>query len=430
MNNKIMVIDDDREILNDYQSILSAAETAPDEKLSLIAGGLGLEPPRPSGHDKEVYNVVSASCGEDAVNKIKLSVSENDPFAVVFCDMRMPGGMDGLETGKQIRKLDSHVEFVFVTGYSDHARHYLVYEVGNPEKILYLKKPFDPDEIRQLALKLTRSWQMEQDLKGALEMAKAADKAKSEFLALVTHEFKTPLTGIIGSVQTLKGAINRGTIKKSLKFLDMMERSAFRILAMVDEILAFSRAQSTQAQFDPQPFDLKEFLDSLAAEEIYPLMKNKPLRLIMDLPDCSIYADMKKLRHILMNLVSNAVKFTESGAITIKCLINSEGLVDFFVSDTGRGIPASHVERVFDEFYQVNRQADEQQGTGLGLAIVRKFIHLHGGDISVKSDEGAGTTFHFTFPGPPQEAIGTDGTGQNACSAAKPVKQARFQKQP
>lgn len=402
-NNKILVIDDEKEILDEYARVLANGTAEHDHELVSIAKELGMKPPEPSSNKIEKYDLTVSSSGEEGIAHIERSMKEESPFAVVFCDMRMADGMDGLETGKKIRALDQQVEIVFVTGYSDHQRHSIVKEMGSPEKLLYLKKPFDPDEIRQLALKLTKSWQMEQDLKAALIQAKAADKAKSDFLSLVTHEFKTPLSGIIGSIQTLQSETEEKPLKNGKRFLDMAERAAFRLLAMVNEILTFSRTQSQQIAFKPETFNCGTFLESLAREEIEPLFKTKAVKFSMDVPSISVYADREKLRHIIMNLVSNAVKFTSSGSVSISCRKNGNGKVCFSVSDTGRGIPKVHTEKIFDEFYQVNRQIDEQQGTGLGLAVVKQYIRLHGGDVTVESSEGAGSIFRFTLPSRPQE---------------------------
>ncbi len=402
-NNKILVIDDEPEILDEYAAVLAGNGSGQESELASIAGELGLKPPAPASSNMEKYDLTVSSSGEEGVMRVEQSLKEKSPFAVVFCDMRMAGGMDGLQTGKRIRELDRQVEVVFVTGYSDHQRRSIVKEIGSPEKLLYLKKPFDPDEIRQLALKLTRSWQMEQDLKEALIRAKTADKAKSDFLALVTHEFKTPLAGIIGSIQTLNSTAGKNPVKNRKRFLDMAERSAFRLLEMVNEILAFSKTQSQQMEFRPDTFDGRDFLESLAREEIEPLFENKPVKFTMDVPDIRVHADKKKLRHIIMNLVSNAAKFTSSGSVNISCRKNGNNDVCFSVSDTGRGIPRAHIEKIFDEFYQVDRNIDEQQGTGLGLAIVKQYVHLHGGGISVESSQDAGSTFHFTLPNAPQE---------------------------
>jgi signal transduction histidine kinase len=402
-NNKILVIDDDIEVLDEYVRIISGNGSDQENELASLAGDLGLIPPEPASNKMEKYDLTVSSSGEEGITLIERSLKEESPFAVVFCDMRMGDGIGGLETGKRIRELDARVEIVFVTGFSDHPRHNIVKEIGSPEKLLYLKKPFDPDEIRQLALKLTRSWQMEQDLKAALIQAKTADKAKSDFLSLVTHEFKTPLSGIIGSVQTLKLATKKKPLKDSKKFLDMAERSAFRLLAMVNEILTFSRTQSQQIEFKPEMFSCDSFLKTLAKEEIEPLFKTKPVKFTMDVPSIRLYADKEKLRHIIMNLVSNAVKFTTSGSVNISCRKNGDGHVRFSISDTGRGIPEGHNEKIFDQFYQVNRPIDEQQGTGLGLAIVKQYVRLHDGSVSVESIEGTGSTFHFTLPGATQE---------------------------
>lgn len=417
MNKRILIIDDDLEILDDYRQILAGDRLKTDCNLAGIADNLGLEPSQYAFAETESYELATSSSGEEGVRMVERAMEEERPFAVIFCDMRMTGGIDGLETGKRVRKLDKQVEMVLVTGYSDHERRNIIKELGAPEKLLYIKKPFDPDEIRQLALKLTKSWQMERDLKNALKKAKAADKAKSDFLNVVTHEFKTPLTGILGSVETLKIAVEKNSVHKYGKFLEMIERSALRLTEMVDDVLLFSRAQSHKIKLHPETFDLKEFLDLLVSEEVLPLLHGKKLDFSVNAPRISIYADRKKLRHIILNLLSNAIKFTSSGGISINCHKNVDGQINFSIYDTGCGIPKDNTNKIFEEFYQVDRNNSEQQGTGLGLAIVKKYVNLHGGSIDVESGKGVGSTFRFTISEP---AIKNRLTAENV--PAEPVR--------
>lgn len=398
MNNRVLIIDDDSGIRDDYYRILGRDYPVHSGSLLEIGEGLGINTPHSKKIEREKYDLVICESGIRGVKEVERALNDEKPFAVVFCDMRMPDGIDGLETGRRIRALDKRVEIVFVTAYTDKRWSDIVEVLGGPEKILYLKKPFHADEIRQLALKLTRSWQMEQNLKEALEKAKEADRAKSDFLSMVSHELKTPLTGIIGFVQILRLFLERKKFEEYPRFLWKIERSAFRLGDMVSELLAFSRLEASSLSLNFEIFNIKRYFESVYREEIELLLGEGRVRPFFDIPDLIVEADKGKLRHIIVNLTSNAIKFTSSGSIKVKCEEKKSDLLHFTISDTGRGIPEKSINKIYDVFFQVNKNADEQQGTGLGLAIVKKFVELHGGSIEVTSSEGSGTTFTFTIP--------------------------------
>ncbi len=164
MNNRIIVIDDEESILNDYQMILSP----PQEDISKQREMQALEAELFGASEvqernvQEHYEVTAALQGKEGADYIAEAKKNGKPFAVAFIDIRMPPGWDGVHTAKKIREIDSDIEIVMVTAYSDRDRREIVTEVSRPEKLLYIKKPFDPDEIRQLALCLTRKWELEQ----------------------------------------------------------------------------------------------------------------------------------------------------------------------------------------------------------------------------------------------------------------------------
>jgi len=162
MNRRIIVIDDEESIQGAYREILGGGDpslrTLEEEAARLE---LALFGPASGRAAKEWYELTSALQGEDGYRKVKAAVEQGTPYAVAFVDIRMPPGWDGMQTAKMIRKVDQQIELVLITAYSDRDREELVREIGVPDKLLYLKKPFDPEEIRQIALSLTRKWELE-----------------------------------------------------------------------------------------------------------------------------------------------------------------------------------------------------------------------------------------------------------------------------
>jgi len=164
MNSRIIVIDDEPSILNDYCMILSPpreGEAKRREVAALEAELFGTAPPREISSPAESYEVHTALQGKQGFETVSAFRNSGNPFALAFIDIRMPPGWDGIQTAKKIRDIDPDIEIVIVTAYSDRNRQEIVKEIGTPEKLLYVKKPFDPDEIRQLALCLTRKWDLE-----------------------------------------------------------------------------------------------------------------------------------------------------------------------------------------------------------------------------------------------------------------------------
>ncbi len=213
-NNRILVIDDQKEVLDVYRTILEPLQDESRLKLNALEDDVFGDGPISSPHpnlsfaDDECYDVVYATQGQIGVEEVVKSRHENKPFAVAFIDMRMPPGIDGKETAKQIRRLDKDIEIVIVTAYSDHNRKDIIHEVGTPSKILFLKKPFDIDEIKQFALALTEKWNLndqknraEAELKNynqklEQEVSERTEQLKELVLKLEILSNTDPLTGL------------------------------------------------------------------------------------------------------------------------------------------------------------------------------------------------------------------------------------------
>ncbi|MAZ77911.1 MAG: hypothetical protein CMF39_04475 [Legionellaceae bacterium] len=253
----------------------------------------------------------------------------------------------------------------------------------------------------------------EKKAKKALEKAEQANRAKSNFLAVMSHELRTPLNAILGLAQILKNGKNVPA-KKVHEYGETIQRSGKELLALISDVLEYSRAEAGQLRLEQELVDVTDLVNSVR-EKLADKAKNKGLSLLVNIDKCfprNMIADGQRLRQILTNLTDNAIKYSREGTVEIAVQGRRHDDaqkvdVEFFVKDTGIGIPKDQQATIFDEFTQVSSDEAKQYarkhgGVGLGLSIVKRFVDQMGGKIDFESDSHKGTTFccHFTFPLP------------------------------
>ena len=226
-----------------------------------------------------------------------------------------------------------------------------------------------------------------------------ASRHKSEFLANMSHELRTPLNAIIGFSEVLSERLFGEMNEKQTEYVGDISESGRHLLKLINDILDLSKIEAGRMELDPTDFDIATTINntlSLVRERAQ--RRAITLRCAVDPGLAKVHADERKVRQVLLNLLSNALKFTpEGGAIDIRATAHDDR-TEIAVTDTGVGIAPEDQEAVFEEFRQVGSAAKRIEGTGLGLAISRKFIELHGGRIRVQSQVGSGSTFTFTLP--------------------------------
>jgi signal transduction histidine kinase len=227
----------------------------------------------------------------------------------------------------------------------------------------------------------------------------AASRHKSEFLANMSHELRTPLNAIIGFSEVLSERMFGDINDKQAEYVHDILDSGQHLLSLINDILDLSKIEAGRMEVEPSDFDLPSAIDNTLV-----LVRERAVRRGIDLRHAidprlkSIHADERKVKQVLLNLLSNALKFTqEGGRVDVRAGVR-DGVAEISVSDTGAGIAPADQQAVFEEFRQVGATAKKIEGTGLGLAISRKFIELHGGRIWVESERGEGSRFVFTLP--------------------------------
>lgn len=260
----------------------------------------------------------------------------------------------------------------------------------------------DKERVDLLALEQqarAHAEKLRSEAESARAEAERANNSKTDFLAVMSHELRTPLTAIMGYEELLSDGITGPVTELQRQQLGRINASARHLLGLIDEILTFARVDIGRERVRWEPLSINHTLGDAAAL-VEPMASAKDIRFTVDLleEDEIIQTDGTKLRQMLVNLLSNGIKFTDHGEVRVKCSVDGS-MLEVRIEDTGVGIAADNIEDVFEPFWQAEQTATRRTGgTGLGLSVTRKLARLLGGDVTVASKVGSGSTFLLTLP--------------------------------
>ncbi len=358
--------------------------------------------------ESENLNIIKAHSGNEA-----LGIMLENNISLVLMDVQMPG-MDGFEVAEIMRSSEKtkFIPIIFITAISKQRQHiFRGYETGAVD---YLYKPLDL-EILQSKIKAfidffqhknaleetTRKLAKTIDeLNAAKRIAEEATNAKSSFLATMSHEIRTPLNGIIGMADLSLMDDEISAVQKE-RLLDI-KASGESLLEIINEILDISKIEADKLELEEIEFSIRELIKkvvNLLSVKVFQEKLEFTCRVSPELPDI-IIGDPLRLRQVLINLISNAIKFTEEGTVALNVNmidhIEEQLSLEFAVEDTGIGIPKEKIGRLFDSYTQAETSISRTHGgTGLGLSISQRLVNLMGSQIKVSSSPGEGSRFSF-----------------------------------
>ncbi|MGD0196876.1 MAG: response regulator [Solirubrobacteraceae bacterium] len=340
---------------------------------------------QPLGH-----TIFEADSGREALRAVMART-----FAVILMDVKMPT-MDGYETAKLIRtRADcEHTPIIFITAYSrDEAQIPLAYATGAVD---FIFAPLTPEVLRAKVRVFADLYRQARELELAHETALAASRAKSAFVANLSHEIRTPLNGMLGMGSLLRDTTLDATQKR---YVEALTASGDALLAVIGDVLDFSKIEAGSLELDCTDFDPRDLI-----YETCQILADRAHTKGLELSYCvagnvpaQLNGDRARLRQILLNLISNSIKFTTSGEISVRLARDSAASFRFAVRDTGRGIDPERADALFEPFVQADQTTTrEYGGTGLGLTIARQLVGLMGGAIGAEPGEASGSHFWFT----------------------------------
>ena len=351
------------------------------------------------------FRLIEAQDGEEALQLLK---GDETPDLVLL-DVMMPR-MDGREVLRHMRgdSLTQAIPVIVITAYASEAVEEECLGLGADD---FLCRPFRRVPLilkannlvshQRLQLELAVSQLKETQLTSAKNEAEAANTAKSTFLANMSHEIRTPMNGIIGMANILR---LEGVTSKQAQRLDVIDSSAQHLLSVINNILDISKIEAGKLELEEAPVVISSLLanvSSILSERVK--AKGIHLRIETEHLPHNLAGDPTRLQQALLNYAANAVKFTETGTVTLRTLKQEETAdsvtVRFEVQDTGIGITPEALSRLFSTFEQADNSMNRRYGgTGLGLAITKRLAELMGGKVGADSTPGVGSTFWFTVP--------------------------------
>jgi two-component system, sensor histidine kinase and response regulator len=361
----------------------------------------------------ETYSIETAESGEEAL-EIFEDVAAATDVPVIISDHIMPD-MKGADLLQQVHTRSPATLTIMLTGQADMEA--VTFAVNHAELYRYIAKPWEKTDLiltikeairryfqekqikEQNAILQNMNTILEQQVKDRTAALEAANASKDKFFSIIAHDLRVPFTGLLGMTQIFSENLAEFSQSEIKEGIDSLQQTARAVYGLLENLLTWSRLQRGVIEFYPQ--DL--FVDELAAQNVTLFAANadqKQITLRNSVPEgTQAYGDQNMLDTVLRNLISNAIKFTPSGGVIDIAASQDDEFVTIAVADTGMGIPADDLAKMFRiDVKYTNIGTAGEQGTGLGLILCKELVERNGGQLTVESELGQGTTFRLTLP--------------------------------
>jgi signal transduction histidine kinase len=351
---KILVVEDERVVARDIEKRL--------KKLGYVV-------------------TLTVASGEEAIKK----TAETRPDLVLM-DIQLKGEMDGIEAAERIRT-DFDIPVIYLTAFADEET---LQRAKATEPFGYILKPFDERDLHTAIEIAFRRRLAEAAVRVALEKEKELSELKSRFWSMVAHEFRSPMTSILSTAQLLEHHSHELPEERRREYLYMIQQSIRSMDQLLNDVLTIGQVEGGSLRFNPAPLDLGPFCQDLVEEIQFSAGLTHQIIFNYEGGCHTASLDKRLLRHILINLLTNAIKYSPRGSVDFSLSCLDEEVV-FQIKDRGIGIPSEDQRHLFEPFQRAGNVGNIP-GTGLGLTMVKKCLDLHYGQIEIESEVGVGTT--------------------------------------
>ncbi|GAB1544844.1 hypothetical protein NUACC21_75200 [Scytonema sp. NUACC21] len=333
--------------------------------------------------------------GEKVVETVRNTLPD-----LVLMDIMLQGKIDGIEAACQVRE-QLHIPVIFVTAYADQKT---LERSKSSEPFGYLVKPFKSQELHTTIEIALKRYEVEEKIRANLEkeaelkkQAQEESDRQSQYVSMVSHEFRNPLSIILMSSELLRHYNAKLSDEKKLQQIDNIKIAVGVMTQLLEDVLTIGSAESGTLTCNPTAIYIVEYCHQLVENLHQTTQTNHKVSFIAQDNNVTVMMDERLIYHILTNLMSNAIKYSpEGGTVRVELMYKNLQVI-FRVQDEGIGIPAACQDNLFTPFHRA-KNVGKIPGTGLGLAIVKRCVDLHGGQITVESEIGKGTTFTVTIP--------------------------------
>lgn len=328
---------------------------------------------------------------------LALKAAKSSPPDLILLDIHMPD-MNGYEVCERLKTDEAlqDIPVLFISGLSEISDKVEAFRVGGAD---YITKPFQFEEVDARVATHLELRRHRRQLLESYEKLQKLEGLRDDLTHMIVHDLRTPLTNIIGNLQTLQDADYDPELTK--EFVPVAVEAGQTLLGMVNDLLDISKLEAGQMSLEITEFPVGQVIEA-ALSSVRGLAEQKALGLSVGItpPDLRMRGDENAIRRALTNILGNAVKFTRVGSVGVQAQ-GADGGILMSVTDTGEGLPKADLERIFDKFSQVEaRSAGHTMSTGLGLTYVKLAVEAHGGKVWVESELGKGSTFYLSLPTP------------------------------